>query len=342
MPRPDDIAKVSEGGAGPAGHLSDSFGRHFHYLRLSVTDRCNFRCAYCLPAGCGKEPLSRPLSVEEIELLAGAFASLGLWKFRLTGGEPTTRPDLTEIVRRIAGAPGVRRVGLTTNGYRLAPLASELRDAGLTSLNVSLDSLDPERFERLTGFSHLDRVVAGVEAALAVGIPSVKVNVVALRGMDDRELDQFLSWTKRSPLTVRFIELMRTGDNQAFFLQHHLPAEEIRRKLEDRGFTRLARDESDGPAITYGRDDHLGSAGLIAPSSAGFCESCNRLRVSSAGALKLCLFGVEVPLRHLLASSAQRGELVRLIERSMKAKPASGLAERGHESQTRNLASIGG
>lgn len=322
--------------------LQDAFGRTLEYLRLSLTDRCNFRCAYCLPQGCARGAGSEPLSVAEIDRLVRAFAGLGFWKFRLTGGEPTMRQDVVEVIRTIAAVPGVRRVGLTTNGYRLASIAAELRDAGLTSLNVSLDSLDPERFEAVTGSPRMATVVEGIEAAVAAGIPTVKVNAVLLRGLE-AELDRFLSWTRHLPLTVRFIELMQTVDNEDFFRRHHLPLEDVRRALEARGWTELGRRPDDGPATSFGHPDHAGKAGLIAPYAAGFCATCNRLRVSSTGDLKLCLFGDrEIPLRQLLRSGVQRDELMRLVEASVRFKPASHALREGRCGSTRNLAVIGG
>ena len=323
--------------------LRDAFGRSLHYLRLAVTDRCNFSCVYCLPNGCQRAPGEQPLSLPELGRLVGAFADLGFWKIRVTGGEPTVRPDICEIVRRIAATPGVRKLGLTTNGYRLAAIAPALRDAGLGSVNVSLDSLDPERFRQITGSSQLGAVTGGVERALESGIPSVKVNVVLLQGMDDAEIDRFLAWTRRLPIEVRFIELMRTGENGAFFGRNHRPADEIRRKLEQRGWALLDAGRSEGPAVSYGHPDHLGRAGLIAPHSAGFCESCNRLRVSSTGELRLCLFGERViPLRPLLRSDDQRDELLELVRMSVLQKPASHLLCRGHVGMTANLAMTGG
>jgi cyclic pyranopterin phosphate synthase len=323
--------------------LQDGFGRRLEYLRLSVTERCNFRCSYCLPDGCPRGSGTEPLSVAEIRRLARAFAALGVWKVRLTGGEPTMRRDIPDIVRTIAAVPGVRRIGLTTNGYRLAGIAPELRAAGLSSVNVSLDSLDPERFEHITGCARLDRIVDGVEAAVAAGIGSVKVNVVLLRGLDDAELDRFLAWTRARPLAVRFIELMQTGDNGALFRAHHLPAEEIREKLERRGWTRLPHDPNDGPALAFGHPEHVGRAGLIAPYTPGFCDTCNRVRVSSTGDLRLCLFGREdIPLRPYLASDAHEPDLTRLIQRSIAAKPPSHLLREGSTGATRTLAVIGG
>jgi cyclic pyranopterin phosphate synthase len=325
------------------GVLQDGCGRHLEYLRLSVTDRCNFKCAYCLPDGCGLQQGEQPLSVAEIDRLVRAFAELGVWKVRLTGGEPTVRRDISEIVRVIAAVPGVRRIGLTTNGYRLAGMTAQLREAGLSSVNVSVDSLDPERFERITGSRLLESIVAGVEAAVAAGIPSVKVNVVLHEGMDAAELDAFLAWTRDRPLTVRFIELMQTRENAGYFRRHHLPADAIRRAIEASGWRRVERDLNDGPAIVYRHAAHEGKVGLIAPYSPGFCDSCNRVRVSSTGALKLCLFGErEIPLRPYLQSDDCRRDLVALVASSVQAKPASHLLREGSSGATSTLASIGG
>jgi cyclic pyranopterin phosphate synthase len=322
--------------------LRDAYGRDLHYLRLSVTDRCNFKCVYCLPQGCPSAGAGAPLSQVEIARLVRGFAGLGFWKVRLTGGEPTVRRDVCELVREIAGTPGIRRVGLTTNGYRLAAIAPELRRAGLTTINVSVDSLEPRRFQEITGTQLLDRVVAGIDAALAAGI-AVKVNAVLLRGMDDDELGRFLEWTRPQPLTVRFIELMETGENGTLFRRARLPASEVRTKLEDLGWRRLPRDPGDGPATNYGHPDHLGKIGIISAYSSGFCDSCNRLRVSSVGDLKLCLFGDQmVPLRPLLQSDGSAAALMERIESAVTTKPAAHELGTGHCGTTANLAMTGG
>lgn len=325
------------------GALQDGFGRHLHYLRLSVTDRCNFQCAYCLPDGCQQGAGGEPLSVIEIGRLVRAFAELGVWKVRLTGGEPTTRGDVLGIIGAIAAVPGIRRIGLTTNGYRIAGLAPELRRAGLTSLNVSVDSLDPVRFERITGYPRLSRIVSGVEAAVDAGIPSVKVNVVLLRGMGDDELDRFLSWTADRALSVRFIELMQTADNVDYFRENHVDVDEIRVKLEERGWKRLERDSRDGPAVPFGHPAHQGKVGLIAPYAPGFCATCNRVRISSTGHLKLCLFGDRaIPLRPYLQSDGGQRELIAVIRASIAEKPAAHHLREGFSGATATLASIGG
>lgn len=323
--------------------LRDALGRRFNYLRLSVTDACNFRCAYCLPGGwCPAPEEEAPLSVDEIRRLVLALAALGVEKVRLTGGEPTLRRDLPEIVRTVASVPGIRRVALTTNGFDLARLAPDLHRAGLASVNVSVDSLDPERFRSVTGRPLLDRVLLGVEGALAVGL-SAKVNAVLLRGLERAEFDRFVEWVRLRPIAVRFIELMPTGCDAAFFAAHHVPVGWVEGELERRGWTPSERGATDGPAIEYARAGYAGRVGFIAPSSAGFCETCNRLRVSSRGALKLCLFGDrDVPLRPWLASDAASELLPVEVARLVAGKPAGHHLAEGIRGNTWSLAVIGG
>jgi cyclic pyranopterin phosphate synthase len=323
-------------------HLLDAFGRHLEYLRLSVTERCNFRCSYCLPRGCPVGSGLAPLSVGEIDRLVAGFAELGFWKVRITGGEPTLRKDLLEIVERVAARPGVRQVGLTTNGYLLEALARDLGRAGLSSLNVSIDSLDPERFAAITGCSRLDRILAGLEAVLAAGIPRVKMNVVLLAGTAATEIDRFLSLPRQLPLTVRFIELMETCGDPGYFARNHLSAGRLERLLAERGWIPLARAEGDGPAVEYGQAGSRGRVGIISPYRNGFCRSCNRLRVSAAGDLRLCLFDDRaVPLRPLLQSDDQCGELGQAIRRAVLSKPEAHHLEESPR-RVQSLASIGG
>jgi GTP 3',8-cyclase len=323
--------------------LVDAFGRRLEYLRLSVTARCDFRCRYCLPQGCTRGAAERPLTFEEIGRLVDGFAALGLWKVRLTGGEPTLRRDLVEIVERVAATPGVRHVGMTTNGARLAALAPRLAAAGLSCLNVSVDSLDPARFAAVTGRPRLPEVLAGVEAALAAGISRVKVNVVLLSGLSDEELDRFLAWTRDAPLSVRFIELMDVGGAPAFFAENHVPAARVEGLLAERGWARQPRTEGEGPARRYARDGYRGEVGVIAPSRDEVCARCNRLRVSAAGRLKLCLFDRrEVPLRHLLQADAQRAELVAAVRSAVWGKPAMHPLDGADRLAVPTLSAIGG
>jgi len=323
--------------------LVDAFGRRLTYLRLSVTDRCNFRCQYCLPGGGRHRAAAPPLSVGEIAHLVRGFTELGFSKVRLTGGEPTLRADILEIVSRVAATRGLAQVGMTTNGYRLRSIARDLSQAGLTSLNVSVDSLDPNRFAALTGCRRLQDILDGVEAALLAGIPRIKVNVVLLAGTDAGELGRFLSWARDTPLTVRFIELMEIGHDPAFFRDNHVATAQMERWLTGMGWNRLPAVAGEGPAVNYVHPGHRGRIGIIAPYQKGFCSTCNRLRVSAAGNLKLCLFDDrEIPLRHLLHSDGQRRALAELVRSAASGKPSSHLLAEGQRGRLESLASIGG
>jgi cyclic pyranopterin phosphate synthase len=323
--------------------MTDAFGRKLEYLRLSITDRCNFKCTYCLPDGCPSGSGDEPLSVDEIGRLVQAFAALGFWKVRITGGEPTLRRDIVEIVERVAATSGITRVGLTTNGFRLAHLAGPLRQAGLSALNVSIDSLDPTRFQEITGVGKLAEILAGVDAAVAAGIPTVKANVVLLRGMSDGEVDRFIALARHLPVTVRFIELMRTNDNADYYARYHLPVQAVTQRLASLGWRKVPRQHGDGVAEIYRHPDHQGTFGFIAPYSDKFCGACNRLRVSSTGGLKLCLFGDgSIPLRPLLAADAQRGALMQRIASAVLEKPAAHRLDEGYSGGTTSLATIGG
>lgn len=329
--------------------LQDIHGRSFSYLRLSLTDACNFRCRYCLPNGFERRPRSgNPLedtilSIAEIKNLSCGFASLGFRKIRLTGGEPTLRPEIIEIVRKIAQVPAIKTIALTTNGYLLAKLAEPLRDAGLNAINISLDSLDPNRFEQITGSRNFETVRQGVLQALRVGIERVKINVVLLKSSIKQDLGAFLEWLRETPISVRFIELMQTRDNGEFFRAEHLSGDEFRASLEVQGWTEVSRGDSDGPARDFVHSGFAGRLGIIAPYSKDFCTDCNRLRISSRGKLKLCLFGDgEYSLRHLLQSPDQQEDLVQTVHALMGNKAQSHFLHEGIFGSTQHLAGIGG
>jgi cyclic pyranopterin phosphate synthase len=323
--------------------IEDRFGRRFPYLRLSVTDVCNFRCTYCLPDGYKKIHGHSFLDLNEIRRLVSAFAGLGTWKIRLTGGEPTVRPDFSAVAESIASIPGIRRLAFTTNGYRLPERAKEYYDAGLRAINVSIDSLDPRRFHEITGHNRLVEVTDGVQAALEAGFDAVKINTVLLKGINDDELDAFLAFVKDRPVSLRFIELMQTGENLAYFRRYHIPATVVKEKLGARGWQLLARDEGAGPAIEYAHPDHQGRIGIIAPYAKDFCATCNRLRVSSCGDLHLCLFGAGgYSLRPLLQDDGQKEELQEKIMGLMKFKRSSHFLQDGNTGVRQHLASIGG
>lgn len=322
--------------------MIDNFGRSFHYLRLSVDDACNFRCVYCLPNGFSKTTEEPVLAAAEIRRLVAAFAELGFWKVRLTGGEPTTRKDVVELARIISSTPGVRKTALSTNGYRLAELARPLKDAGVSAVNVSVDSLDRKNFERITGRDMLDEVLRGIDAALAAGMEA-KINAVLLKGFNDEDLATFLEYARTKPVSVRFIELMKTGENGELFEKHHLSGDKVLELLSQQGWTEQSRQEGDGPARRFSRRGFAGSIGLIAPYSKDFCSTCNRLRVTSRGALKLCLFSDgQATLRDLLKDDSQRGPLQARLASLLGLKESSHHLQEGLTGNAKNFALMGG
>ena len=324
--------------------LADNHGRRFKYLRLSLTDVCNFRCSYCLPDGYRKvRGAPTNLSVDEIRRLVSAFAALGLWKVRLTGGEPTLRREFLEIAAAVAGIEGVRKVAITTNGYRLTERAQSYADAGIGAINISMDSLKPERFHAVTGHNRLSEILRGIEACKQAGIASVKLNSVLMKGLNEDELDDFIVFVTEQDLTLRFIEVMRTNDNPEFFAAHHLQGAFVTNRLEALGWQRLERLAGAGPAIEYASPQGSGRIGIIAPYSKDFCASCNRLRVSATGKLHLCLFGdAGIDLRPLLQRDSQTEELVERLQRLVATKAPAHLLHQGNSGATPHLASIGG
>lgn len=323
--------------------LADRHGRTFPYLRLSLTEACNFRCGYCLPDGWRAEGGAGFLTLEEIHRLVGAFAAAGMWKIRLTGGEPTLRRDLTDIIATVAATPGVRRVAMTTNGALLARHLPRWQAAGLTALNVSIDSLDAGRFRRITGHDRHGELLEGIERALAAGLESLKLNAVLLRGLNDDELPAWLDYVRTRALSVRFIELMRTGDNGDCFDRHHLRIDLWEEQLREAGWTLRPRVPGAGPAREYAHPEYAGTIGLIAPYGRDFCAGCNRLRVTARGELRLCLFGeFGVSLRPLLQADDQREALIGRVQELLAGKAASHALHAGRTGLTPHLASIGG
>lgn len=323
--------------------LTDTFGRNFPYLRLSITDVCNFRCSYCLPDGYKCESKPDFLNKDEIRRVVDVFAAMGTHKIRLTGGEPTVRKDFTEIAQLVSSHPAITQTAFTTNGYRLKEHAQEWRDAGLTNINVSVDSLDAELFHTITGHNRLHDVRAGIDAAITAGFEKVKINVVLLKGVNDHELGDYLTWARNSPISIRFIELMQTGDNLEYFRKYHLSAQTISDQLLANGWTKKVRSPEAGPAQEYINPSYQGSMGLIAPYSKDFCAGCNRLRVTSAGDLRLCLFGNQgISLRHLLQADEQQPLLKQLVHDQLTYKCSSHFLALGDTGITPHLASVGG
>ncbi|GJL85397.1 MAG: cyclic pyranopterin monophosphate synthase [Micavibrio sp.] len=323
--------------------IADSFGRTFPYLRLSVTDVCNFSCSYCLPDGYKKTGCDPFMAQDEIVRLVRAFAELGTWKIRLTGGEPTVRRDFVDIAAMIHEIPGIRRLAFTTNGYKLQERAQEYYDAGLRAINISIDSLHPDKFKIITGHDRLHEVLDGVQASFEAGFESIKLNTVLLKGLNDNELDRFIDFVEDKPVSLRFIELMRTRDNADYFEAHHLPGTAVTEKLLERGWRARPRVEGAGPAQEFEHEGSAGTIGLIAPYSKDFCKSCNRLRVSAKGALHLCLFGEGgYSLREYLQSDDQIEELQEKILALMNFKRSAHFLHEGNSGVREHLASIGG
>lgn len=269
--------------------LVDSHGRQVRYVRLSVTDRCNLRCAYCR-VNSAFIPHARVLRYEEMERIVAAAVATGVRKVRLTGGEPFVRRDFPDFLRRLRAAHPDTDLRLTSNGTLLAPHAGLLRDLNV-KVNLSLDSLRPDRFERITGHGLLPRVLAAVDALLGAGV-SLKLNAVALRGINDDELPDFLALARNRALDVRFIEFMPMGDSTVWSSQYYWPATDILRAARElHDLTPLpANADTDGPARMYALEGGMGRFGLITPLTSHFCASCNRLRITSDGRLRTCLF----------------------------------------------------
>jgi len=322
--------------------LQDGFGRRFAYLRLSVTDVCNFRCEYCLPDGYQGKPTGF-MSVDEIRRLVTGFAELGTTKVRLTGGEPMVRKDFMDIVRVVRETPGIEKLAMTTNGYKLRETAGDLKTAGLDAINISIDSLESGRFEEITGDRRFEKVIESVETCLEAGFESIKINTVLLKGLNDHQLDDFFEYVRTRPIALRFIELMQTGDNQSYFEQRHVSGDVVREKLLAGGWQRVESGPVAGPAVEYRHAGFLGRIGLIAPYAPGFCDTCNRLRVTARGGLRLCLFGTGTQDLRPFLQRDEDTEMLKacLLTALLGKKIAHGLHD-GNFGDTPHLAYTGG
>ncbi|MBI4287236.1 MAG: GTP 3',8-cyclase MoaA [Chloroflexi bacterium] len=324
--------------------LSDSFQRPIDYLRISVTDRCNLRCIYCMPEeGIDLFPREDMLSYEEIYTVARAAAELGISKVRLTGGEPLVRAGLSRLVSMLAGIEGIEDIALTTNGVLLARYAAELKAAGLRRVNVSLDTLRPDRFQRITRGQRLEQVLEGLRVAEELGLTPVKINVVAMRGINDDEIPDFARKTIDDGWNVRFIELMPFGEEGAKE-ENHIPVAEIRERLEALGPLEACMPAAGGgPARYFRYPNAKGSIGFISPISEHFCTNCNRLRLTADGHLHLCLLGeAEVDLRAALRSGVSQAEIKAILQRAVAAKPERHYLAEGKGPFGKAMAHIGG
>lgn len=323
--------------------LKDKLGREFHYLRLSITDVCNFKCNYCLPDGYQCDSERNFLSVEEIRRLVTGFARLGTSKIRITGGEPALRKDLPLIIKTCKSIPGIKKVAITTNGYNLEHKIEQWVEAGLDALNVSIDSLKPDVFRLITGHDKLTSILRGLEKAHQLGIKDIKINAVLMKAFNASEFTDYLNWMRDKPYTLRFIELMQTGDNLNFFKQNHVKGEDLKKQLVDSNWSSVIRKKDAGPAQEFFHPNYQGRIGLIMPYSKDFCQTCNRLRISALAKLHLCLFTEEgIDFRPLLQSDEQLDEFTTSLQQALRQKTASHLLQDGETGITKHLAMIGG
>jgi GTP 3',8-cyclase len=346
LPGPGSPAAGPARRTGPLpGRLVDSFGRLHNNLRISITDRCNFRCVYCMPEEMEFYPKEHILSFEEIVRLSRIAIRLGVDKIRLTGGEPLVRRDLPDLVRALHGLEGLRDLSLTTNGARLAALAQPLWDAGLRRINVSLDTLDPDRFAELTRRRMLDQVLSGLTAAARVGFSPVKVNAVAIRGYIDGELLDFAELARETGYQIRFIEFMPLDGDDAWNRDKVLTEQEILDTIGSRyPLERISAPGSTDPATRYRFADGRGEIGIIPTVSNPFCASCNRIRLTADGKLRHCLFAVEeTDLKHPLRAGASDDDLGWLFVDCVQAKwPGHLINQDAFEKPVRNMSQIGG
>ena len=324
----------------------DAFNRPISYLRVSVTDRCNLRCLYCMPPeGVPWRPHEEVLRYEEIETVVRAAASLGITKVRITGGEPLVRKGLAGLVAMIARIPGIDDLAMTTNGTLLARYAEELKAAGLKRVNVSLDTLRPERFRRITRLGELSDTLEGIAAAKEAGLVPVKVNIVVVRGMNDDEAVDFARLTVEGDWHVRFIEVMPLGGNIAWVSDGYVSAEEMRRRIQGELGELIPAKMAvgGGPARYYRLAGAQGTIGFITPLSEHFCYQCNRLRLTADGKLRPCLLSdYEIDLRTPLRRGATIAEIKRLIVEAVRAKPERHHLSEGILPQGRTMSEIGG
>jgi cyclic pyranopterin phosphate synthase len=305
----------------PAG-LIDPFGRRIEYVRLSVTDKCNLRCFYCLPAGFrGFETPSHWLTFDEIERVIATFAGLGVARIRLTGGEPLVRKDLAGLSRRLSALPGVDDLSLSTNASLLASQAAALRDAGVTRINVSLDSLRPERFASITG-GRLAPVLSGLDAARACGFAPIKINMLALKGLNDDEFEEMVGFCLEHGFTLRFIETMPMGSTGREAGRHYLDLREVRQRLAHRYDLVPGLMPGGGPARYVQVRGTALRIGFITPISQHFCATCNRVRLAVDGTLYLCLGqDHKFELRPLLRRGIGDDELREAVIAAIALKP---------------------
>ncbi len=323
--------------------LADGLGRKINYLRLSVTDHCNMRCVYCVPeGGVPHGALDKPLDFDQFLLISRAAVSLGIKKIRVTGGEPLVRKGIVGFLRELAGLPGLERLVLTTNGLNLAEMAQDLKDAGVQSLNISLDSLEAERFCHLTRRDCLDDVLAGIEMAEKVGL-RYKINTVIMRGRNDHEIPDFAKLAMAHNCSVRFIEYMPVMKEEGW-QSLVMPSDEVLQRLrEHHQLEQVNRDSMSGPAREFRIDGTKGKVGVISPLSGHFCGDCNRIRITSTGKVRTCLFSDQVHDLVPLLETQDIDQLAAYLLSLVSDKPARHCMDTTHAEHTAfSMSEIGG
>ncbi len=326
--------------------LLDPYRRRINYLRISVTDRCNLRCRYCMPEeGISLISHEEILTYEEILRIVRVFAKEGISKVRLTGGEPLVRKGIVDFIFRLSNIPEVKDLSLTTNGILLKEFAQNLKQAGLKRINISLDSLKRDRFFQITRRDDFERVWGGIEQALKVGLNPIKINMVAIQGLNDDEIESFAQLTLQLPLTIRFIEYMPSGNGEEWRESDILTIPQIKTRLEKVGkLLPIPSDRWDGPAKRFRFEGALGEIGLIGPVSSHFCGDCNRLRLTPDGKIRTCLFSDdEIDIKEIIRQGGSDQDLRTRLLVALATKP-----ERHHinthlfKKCQRNMSAIGG
>lgn len=316
--------------------MKDTYNREINYLRISVTDLCNFNCEYCMPKEIEKKKHSEILRIEEIENICKIASKLGISKVRLTGGEPLVRKGILDLIHRIKNINGIKEIALTTNGSRLTNMAKDLRSAGLDRINLSLDSLDEANFERITRGHKLSDVKEGLYAAMEAGFEEIKINTVIINNINDHEIGDFINLTKENH-HVRFIELMPIGKSAPFAKEHFLSAQEILSRFPE--LELQENSDLSSPAKYYKMPGYKFSVGLIRPISCNFCSNCNRLRLTADGKLKPCLHSdMEIDIKEIANNDVL---LEQSLIKAISCKPKEHHLEDG-EYIIRGMSKIGG
>lgn len=323
----------------------DKFGRSIDYLRISVTDRCNLRCIYCMPEdGIKLCPHNEILSYEEIITLVKVFTKIGISKVRITGGEPLIRRNLPYLISKISEFNEIKDIALTTNGILLKQFIGDLVKAGLKRVNISLDTLKPDKFEKITKLNGLNNVISGIERCLELGVNPVKINTVLMKGINDDEVIDFVMLTEKMPFHIRFIEYMPWGRLEAWDANKVISTREVIEKIE-REFGKLypVESKSGGPAVNYRIDGFAGIVGFINPVSSHFCNLCNRIRLTADGKLRLCLFSEkEIDIKTPLRNVKNEDVLLSIIENAILNKPQNHNLTEHLKNHQREMNQIGG